>query len=138
MDVGPVPSAAHPLARKEGLYRPVGGPIVGRFGAFRDHESGVVLSRDGVELRARPNEPVRAVASGVVAEVQNLPGLGLAVIVDHGDGWLSLIAHLAAPLVQRGDNVHAGQHLADAAGKTVHLQIAEGGALLDPTAWLAR
>jgi septal ring factor EnvC (AmiA/AmiB activator) len=126
------------LARKHALYRPVGGPLVARFGPYPDPETGVELSRDGVELHTTPGDAVRAAADGEVRTVGELPGLGICVVVDHGDGWSTLLARLASPKVRPGQRVHAGERLADAAGATVQLQLMQGGMWLDPAAWLAR
>lgn len=127
----------HALSRKQALYRPVAGAVVGNFGRYRDG-AGIVATRDGVELSTHHGETVRAVAAGEVKSVGELPGLGLAIVVDHGDGWYSLLARLAAPRVAPGSTVKPGDHLADAAGATIQLQLAEQGAWIDPTAWLAR
>jgi septal ring factor EnvC (AmiA/AmiB activator) len=126
-----------PLERKQALYRPVGGAIVGAFGRYRD-AIGIVATRDGVEIATRRGEPVRAVGGGEVTSVAELPGLGLAIVVDHGGGWVSLVARLTAPRVAPGSLVKPGDHLADAAGDTIQLQLSEEGSWIDPTAWLAR
>jgi septal ring factor EnvC (AmiA/AmiB activator) len=126
------------LARKSALYRPVPGPVVGAFGKHRDPKTNLLATRDGVELATRPGETVRAVAPGEVRAACEVPGLGLAVIVDHGDGWRSLLGRLKSARVAVGDRVTAGQNLGEAAAATVHLQLTEGGAWLDPSGWLAR
>lgn len=126
------------LTRKEALYRPVPGKISAPFGKYRDPVTGLAATRDGVELTTRPGDAVRAIAPGTVRAVAEVPGLGLAIIVDHGDGWTSLLGRLADPQVTPGAVVKAGQRLAAAQGPSVQLQLAEGGAWLDPTSWLAR
>ena len=131
------PAPQSPFDKRDGLYRPVGGAVVGRFGRYRD-ASGVELTRDGVELAARPGEPVRALAAGEVRAVEELPGLGRCAIVDHGGGWSSLVGRLARVPVQAGQRVAAGEHLGEAAGPTVAVQVAQGEAWLDPGYWLAR
>ena len=128
----------HRLARKASLYRPVGGPVVGPFGPYRDPATALLLTRDGVALRTRPGEAVRAIAAGRVTTVEVVPGLGLSVVVDHGDGWLSLLGGLSGPRVTVGDRVATGEHLADAARESIELQLSEGGVRLDPSPWLAR
>jgi septal ring factor EnvC (AmiA/AmiB activator) len=125
------------LARRGALVRPVDGEVVAPFGPFRDEETGVELGRDGVELRALPGEAVRAAAAGEVRSVAEVEGLGTTVIVDHGQGWRTLIARLAQPRVRAGSTVAAGDPIARAAGATVHLELAQGAAWLDPVAWFA-
>jgi len=126
------------LARKNALYRPVAGAIVAGFGPYLDPETGLELSRDGVELAVKPLEPVRAPADGEVRSVGEAPGLGLAIVVDHGDGWATLLGRLASTKARVGQRVRAGERLGEAAGPTVHFQLSQGGMWLDPAAWLAR
>jgi murein DD-endopeptidase MepM/ murein hydrolase activator NlpD len=126
------------LARKDALYRPVGGAVVEGFGPYLDAETGIELSRDGVELAARAGEPVRAPADGEVRSVGELPGLGLTIVIYHGGGWATLLGRLGSTGVSVGQSVGAGERLAEAAGPTLHFELSQGGAWLDPAAWLAR
>lgn len=112
------------------------GAVVGAFGRRRDG-SGLLVTRDGLELATRVGEPVRAAAAGEVRAVEDLPGLGRAVIVDCGGGWLTLTARLAAVTVRQGERVAAGDTVGEAAGTTVQLQVSESGQWLDPAPWLA-
>jgi septal ring factor EnvC (AmiA/AmiB activator) len=65
------------------LAWPVQGRITGDYGQLR---GGGPLKWSGVLLEARQGTPVRAVYHGRVAFADWLPGLGLLIIVDHGDG----------------------------------------------------
>jgi septal ring factor EnvC (AmiA/AmiB activator) len=118
------------------LVRPVGGQLVRGFGPYR--ERGVELSRRGIELATLPGQPVRAIAAGRVVWVGDAPGLGRAVAIDHGDGWLTLTARLRAPLVTVGELVIEGGTLGHAAGSTIYLELAQDGTPIDPAPWLAR
>ncbi|HEX8951084.1 MAG TPA: M23 family metallopeptidase, partial [Polyangia bacterium] len=125
------------LQLKQGrLARPVGGGVVGAFGVHQDATLGVQVSRRGVELRSRPGETVRAVAAGRVRFVGEVPGLGRGVAIDHGDGYVSLVAHLGAAHCAVGDEVGDGDVVAEAAGSSVYLELAQGGTPMDPTRWL--
>jgi septal ring factor EnvC (AmiA/AmiB activator) len=81
---------------------------------------------------------VRAVANGRVAWIGQAPGLGLAVAVDHGDGYLSLSARLASAVVSVGELVIEGGRLGLASGSTVYFELTQGGTPFDPAPWLAR
>jgi murein hydrolase activator len=125
------------LQLKQGrLARPVAGGVVGTFGAHKDGTLGLALTRRGVELRSRPGELVRAVAAGRVRFIGEVPGLGRGLAIDHGDGYLSLLAHLATIHCAVGDQVGDGDVIAEAAGSSVYLELAQGGTPMDPTHWL--
>jgi len=125
------------LQLKQGrLVRPVAGPVVGGFGTHKDGALGIAVTRRGVELRSRPGEPVRAVAGGRVRFVGDVPGLGRGVAIEHGDGYVSLYAHLGPLHCAIDDQVGDGDVLAEAAGSSVYLELAQGGTPMDPTRWL--
>jgi septal ring factor EnvC (AmiA/AmiB activator) len=128
------------LARREGqLVRPVSGGVSGAFGPYRDAASGLQLTRRGIELRSRPRETVRALAAGRVRWIGDVPGLGRGVALEHGDGYVSLLAHLGEVRCTVGDEVGDGDvvGLAAAAAATVYVELAQGGTPIDPTRWLA-
>ena len=66
----------------------------------------------GVVIAAKPGSEVRAVAYGRVAWADFMRGYGMLVIVDQGDGWMSLYGGNEAALVSAGDWVKPGQPIA--------------------------
>jgi septal ring factor EnvC (AmiA/AmiB activator) len=115
------------LQRRQGqLVRPVPGAVAGGFGAHRDPVTGLQLSRRGIELRSRPGELVRATAAGRVRWIGDVPGLGRGVTAQLGE--LRCVV---------GDEVGDGDVVGAAAGATVYLELAQGGAPIDPTRWLS-
>jgi septal ring factor EnvC (AmiA/AmiB activator) len=80
---------------------------------------------------------VRAIAAGRVRFVGDVPGLGRGVAIDHGDGYVSILAPLGALYCAVGDEVGDGDIVAEAAGSSVYLELAQGGTPIDPTGWLA-
>ena len=68
----------------------------------------------GLSIAAAAGSTVRAVAHGRVAYAQWLRGFGMLVIVDHGNGWMSLYGNNESLLVRVGDWVDAGQAVATA------------------------
>jgi septal ring factor EnvC (AmiA/AmiB activator) len=133
----PVDDGDPGLAKKDGVLRPVKGAIIGAYGRRRDG-AGLLVTRDGVEFASHLGEPVVAAAPGIVKSIEEAPGLGTVIVVDHGKGWLSLTARIAHPRVAAGAKVVAGDPLALAAGSSVQLQLTQGGQWLDPTPWLTR
>ncbi len=128
------------------LVRPVHGATVGAFGRHLDRVLAVPSLRNGIELAAAADERVVAIAPGRVALVSELPEYGGAVVVDHGDGQLTLTARLWKIAVAPGDTVEAGTELGRAApkpiddglGRTVYLELRHGERPVDPEPWLAR
>lgn len=85
---------------------PVNGRLIARFGSAR----GDTRSKwDGVLISSQPGTQVRAIHSGRVVFADWLRGAGLLVIVDHGDGYLSLYGHNQSLLSSPGDMVQTGQ-----------------------------
>lgn len=83
----------------EGLLSPFG-PRAGR-----QHKGTDIWCSQG-------RDQVRAVRGGTVAHTGTGTGYGLLVVLDHGDGWASLYAHVDAFSVDVGDVVGQGQQLA--------------------------
>ena len=65
----------------------------------------------GITIQAKKGKPVRCVADGIVATAESIMGYGNTVIVQHGDGYYSVYAHLSGTSVKRGDTVQAKQVL---------------------------
>jgi hypothetical protein len=84
------PDNATAFGRARGqLPWPVAGQLSAQYGETR--ASGVRW--EGVVIATERDAPVRAVSSGRVVYADWLPGLGLLVIVDHGEGYMSLYGH---------------------------------------------
>jgi septal ring factor EnvC (AmiA/AmiB activator) len=131
-----------PFARSKGkLAWPVQGRVVGDFG--RPRGAGPVRW-NGVLLEAAAGAAVRAVHHGRVAFADWLQGLGLLVIVDHGDGYLTLYGHNEALLKESGDWVEPGEPIAqvgDTGGQAragLYFEIRLNGEPIDPNPWIAK
>jgi septal ring factor EnvC (AmiA/AmiB activator) len=135
----PPPLASAPFAHLRGhLPWPVRGRVLKRFGAERAGG----LRWDGDLIATRRDAPVRAVCAGRVIYADWLAGLGLLIIVDHGDGYLSLYGHNARLYRAVGAWVRAGETIA-AAGDTggslrpeLYFGLRRGARPLDPQHWL--
>jgi septal ring factor EnvC (AmiA/AmiB activator) len=133
-------ASGEPFAdRKDMLAWPVEGRIAEDFGRPR---AGGSMTWTGVLLEAPYGAPVRAVYGGRVAYADWLPGLGLLIIVDHGDGYMSLYGHNEALLKESGDWVEPGEEIArsgDSGGRAtsgVYFEIRRNGQPVDPHAWI--
>jgi murein DD-endopeptidase MepM/ murein hydrolase activator NlpD len=127
--VGAPPDSDESLHR---FTRPVRGAMVGVPGIRRDGPTGTELRRDGVELLARLNEPVRAVAAGVIRRVESLPQGGYAVVTRHPAGWVSILSGLRSVVVVPGEPVESGQVLGSA-GRNL-----DGAAVISLELWRNR
>ena len=94
-----------PAPNGEGASLPVQGRITSLVGLRHDPLDGTVREHRGVDIAVPAGTPVRPVAPGKVAYAGVRPGYGNLVIVEHGDGTLTLYAHNATNLVAEGDQV---------------------------------
>jgi septal ring factor EnvC (AmiA/AmiB activator) len=93
------------------LLRPVRGTPVTVPGARRDGPTKIEIRHDSVEILARLDEPVHAVAAGVVKRVEPLAQGGFAVMTAHPGGLTSILTGLRDVAVRPGETVTAGQKL---------------------------
>lgn len=91
------------------LPMPVAGQIIDRFGARYGEGD---LRRQGITIAASEGTPVQAIHPGRVVFSDWLRGTGLLVIVDHGQGYMSLYGANQALSKNSGDWVDAGDVLA--------------------------
>jgi len=138
-DVPQAGTGSAPFASLRGRLRlPVAGELVGRFGSPRP-ESG--FSAKGVFIRAGAGQDVRAVASGRVVFAEWLRGFGNLVIVDHGDGYMSLYGNNENLRHRAGDDVRTGDVLAAvgaSAGQEdsgLYFELRHRGRPFDPLPW---
>lgn len=80
---------------------------VGRFGAVRESNEGAIRHL-GVDLAAKPGDPVGAANNGVVRFVADLPNFGISIALDHGQGIFSAYLHLSEAKVVKGQRVNKG------------------------------
>ena len=99
-----------PFSRLKGaLSLPVKGELMNRFGAPRE-EGGV--SWKGLFIRAGQGSVVKAIAAGQVVFSEWLRGFGNLIIVDHGEGYMSLYSNNESLYKQVGDPVQPGDAIA--------------------------
>jgi septal ring factor EnvC (AmiA/AmiB activator) len=130
-----------PLAQRQGaLPWPVVGPLLtgfgGKLGDGRTARGWLIAGTAGAE--------VRAISHGRVAFADWMKGYGLILILDHGDGWLSLYAHNDALLKNAGDWVGAGEPIASLGNSggldrsALYFELRRAGAPVDPKVWLRK
>lgn len=116
---------------------PVDGPLLAGFEA---DEPG----RQGVDIGGRMGQPVYAAAAGVVVySGSGLTGYGELIIIKHSDSYLSAYGHNSVRLVKEGENVVAGQEIAEMGNSgaprvELHFEIRKDGKPLNPQDFLPR
>lgn len=109
--------------------------------AFGSPRVGSGLVWDGVLLAAREGEEVRAVYNGRVVYADWLTGFGMLLVIDHGDGYMTLYGHNEALLKEVGEWVSANEVVAlsgNSGGRgdaMLYFAIRRNGEPLDPAAW---
>jgi septal ring factor EnvC (AmiA/AmiB activator) len=87
---------------------------------------------------------VRAVADGQVVYADWLRGFGNLLILDHGQGYMSLYAYNDGLLRQLGEKVRAGDAVAqvgnsgDSADSGLYFELRRDGKPFDPMRWVAQ
>lgn len=134
------------FARLRGkLLLPVQGQIASHYGAPRLSEDGQPQAGapawKGLFIRADPGSPVHAVAAGRVVFADWLRGFGNLMILDHGEGFLSVYADNEALLHGVGDAVDADEVIASVgntggnAQSGLYFEMRFQGRPFDPLAW---
>jgi septal ring factor EnvC (AmiA/AmiB activator) len=105
-------------------------------GAVRAHGAGVLIA-------ATRGSEVHAVTRGRVIFANFLRGYGMLIILNHGDGWMSLYGNNEALLHGVGDTIEAGQAVGTAAAPTgddggVYFELRQRGKPVDPAEWLSK
>lgn len=133
-------AATGPFQQARGkLPWPVTGPLIAAFGSPRGGDARSTW--DGVLIRAESGATVRAVHGGQVVFADWLRGAGLLVIVDHGQGYLSLYGHNQSLLRNAGDRVQAGDPIATVGNSggqdrtALYFAIRQNGRPSDPAQW---
>jgi septal ring factor EnvC (AmiA/AmiB activator) len=128
---------------KGALPYPVRGEVVSRFGKKRHEEFGTTIHHNGIDIATGELSPVVAVYSGQVLYSGWVRGYGKVIIIDHGDKYYTLTAHLGEIPKEAGDLVDAGEVIGyagytpvDGEGSRIYFEIRHHGEALDPQAWL--
>jgi septal ring factor EnvC (AmiA/AmiB activator) len=122
------------------LTLPVKGELTNRYGTPRP---GSTVDWKGLFLRTSDGQPVKAIAAGRVVFADWLRGFGNLLIIDHGEGYMSLYGNNETLYKQVGDVVRGGDTIA-AAGNTggnenfgLYFELRHESKPLDPMKWMA-
>ena len=128
------------VSRKGKLKWPLKGRVAHSYGSPRSGE----LRWEGWLISAKAGAAVNAVHNGRVVFSNYLRGFGLLIILDHGDGYMTLYAHNQELLKDTGDWVQSSETVAragDTGGLSkpaLYFEIRKQGKPADPKSWLGR
>lgn len=124
-------------ALKGRMSWPVTGKITSRFGEPR----AAGLNWTGLVLETAPHTEVRAPVAGRVIFANWLPGLGLLMILDHGEGYLTLYGYNESLTRSVGESVPAGSVIGitgggDGSRPALYFEVRDGTHPIDPARFL--
>ncbi|NUS61797.1 MAG: peptidoglycan DD-metalloendopeptidase family protein [Lysobacter sp.] len=129
-----------PALQVGGLSWPVNGSLLARYGGPMPDGR----TSQGVLIAAPAGTTVKAVADGRVVFADWMNGYGLILIIDHGNGYMSLYAHNDALLRDAGDHVRRGEALASVGNSggqgraALYFELRRNGQPVNPDTWLKR
>ena len=159
--VNPPPNVAERIAREDrelqdlwqhspreshwsdGFVRPVPNPANSRFGTRSIYNGQPRSQHAGADFLSPARTPVQAPNAAEVVLAHDLYFLGQTVVLDHGQGLFSILAHLSAIDVHQGETVAAGQVVGcvgatgRVTGPHLHWAVRVAGARVDPLSLLA-
>jgi murein DD-endopeptidase MepM/ murein hydrolase activator NlpD len=121
-------SAQHKALR---LARPLAGPVLARYGPSGNR------FHPGIDIGAPSGARVLAAAGGVVAAVGVVPGYGLTITLDHGEGVRTSYALLSSATAVPGMAIAAGEAIGRAGPGRLHFEVSVRGAYVDPESALS-
>jgi septal ring factor EnvC (AmiA/AmiB activator) len=137
------PPLAAPFSSLKGLLNsPVKGKIVSLFGSHKSNGRNVVNFHSGITIQADRGEPIRSVGEGTTLYADWFRGYGNLIIIDHGDHYYTLYAHLEELFKPKGSRVESEEVIATVgdtgsmSGPGLHFEVRHHGKPLDPMEWL--
>jgi septal ring factor EnvC (AmiA/AmiB activator) len=139
-----LPPSGEFASMKGRLPWPVNGKVIRGFGKHTHPRYGTVTMNNGLDISAPAGAPIVAVAAGVVEFVDWIDAFGKCVILNHGGGYYTLYAHVAATSVAQGQKVGRGQVIAEVGdtgsldGYVCHFEVRQARKALNPAEWLSK
>lgn len=129
------PAFSHPVTA---------GRVTSHFGNRPSRPAGAEADHGGIDIAAPSGTPILAAAGGTVRHAEagynGWPAWGNTVVIDHGNGWETLYAHMQDIEVDAGATVAAGEEIGTvgstgrSTGPHLHLEVRHNGQRVDPAA----
>ena len=129
-------------AHKGLLIMPVNGKIINLFGPYKNPKYNITNFRSGIDIQADYGEPVRSVFKGKVIYSDWFKGYGNMIIIDHGNSYYTVYAHMQETFKSKGDEVDAGEVIAavgdtgSMTGAKLYFEVRHHGKPMNPLKWL--
>jgi murein hydrolase activator len=123
---------------------PVKGELKSEFGKARHREFAAEVFRNGIDIDASLGEEIKAVEKGRVVYADRFSGYGKMVIVDHGERYYTIYAHLSEILKKNGDGVRRGETVGlvgdsdSLSGAGLYFEMRKDGRSIDPVPWFRK
>lgn len=123
---------------------PNDGEVVALFGRQKHPKFDTFIYRKGIEIEPSKGQEVKTVYDGVVIYANWFRGYGMVIIVDHGENYYSIYAHLSKLLVSVGDAVGRNRTIGEVGetglsqGNRLYFEIRHQGEPMDPLTWLQK
>jgi len=133
-----------PRMRRRLLFPVESGRIEAPFGRSKNERYGTVTLQRGIDVRCDEGTHVRAIHAGRIVHAGWFHGYGNLIIIDHGDAYFSLMAHLGTLARAKGDEVRRGDVVGTVGdsgslkGAYLYFELRQGQTPLDPELWLSR
>jgi murein hydrolase activator len=138
------PSGVGLGAMKGKLDWPVRGELISGFGKTRHREFATEVFRNGIDIEAPLGQEIKAVEKGTVVFADRFSGYGNMVIIDHGERYYTIYAHLSEILKKKGDAVKRGETVGlvgdsdSLAGAKLYFEMRKDGRSVDPLPWFRK
>lgn len=123
------------------LKLPVKGRIISKFGPSKTSDHKAFTFQKGIDIKVERGEPVKSVFKGEVMFARWLKGYGNLMIIDHGDNYYTLYAHVEEIFKEKGETVEKGEVIATAGdtgsikGMCLHFEVRHHGKPVNPMQW---
>lgn len=127
------PTDTPPLPRRAAAYRL---PVIGQVVTGLGEVSAAGVRSRGLTIAASSGAQVVVPTTGRIAFAGPFRGYGTIIIIDHGQGWTSLITNLASTTAAVGDTVSPGAPIgraADADAPRITVELRHNGRPVDMT-----
>ena len=126
------------------LIFPVKGKIISTYGPSTTGDYKSYTFQKGIDIKVERGEPVKAVFKGVVMFASWLKGYGNLMIINHGDNYYTLYAHVEEIFKSKDEQVDTGEVIATAGdtgsikGMCLHFEVRHHGKPVNPMKWLRK